>query len=250
MDKTGLPDPNLVTTTPTTLLTKIINNTTGDAGFGKSHLEFTYNGKQLTKAVRYTYQSDGSVSNAETTTFNYNSSGNLTGTVISNSNNAAYVGYVKTDITASGNGVSALKIYFANNVLSDDITFAYQNARVNSFTSTVNGLYTYSYNSSGNNTQFFTDHAITNNTFDTHKNLSSAIPYWVYFSFIMFSDYHIQGVPLNPGTNNVLSLSENGYNYSYTYQYNSYDYPSVSTSTVKASNGANLSFQYQYIQVN
>jgi len=56
-------------TGPTTLLTKIKNNISGDPAFGKTFIEFSYNGKQLIKEVLYEYKTDGSVNNTETTTF-------------------------------------------------------------------------------------------------------------------------------------------------------------------------------------
>jgi YD repeat-containing protein len=244
-DTTGLPQPTPAT--PTTLLTKIINNTIGDAGFGKSHLEFSYNGKQLIKAVRYEYKTDGSVNNAETTTFNYNSSGNLTGTTVTNSNSAVFVTNVSSTITAIGNNISEIKLYQANNVLADDIVITYKNGIVNETNSPLSEKVVYTYNNAGNNTQGY---ITTNNLFDSKNNLSKAWPFWLYFCYVQFPDGFLQGVPLYDGTNNVVGFTYSGSNYSYSYQYNSYDYPSISTSTAKAGNGAAMSYQYQYIQVN
>ena len=89
------------TSKPTVLLTKITNNQAGIPGYGKSFMEFTYSGKLLTKEVDYTYKQDGSIDNTETTTFNYGSNNNLTGTTITNSNSsyaAAYSGEYFTTI--------------------------------------------------------------------------------------------------------------------------------------------------------
>jgi len=247
-DNSSAPTP---TTNATVLLTKITNNINGDPGFGKSFIEFSYNGKQLTKAVLYEYKQDGSVNNTETTTFNYDSKANLRGTTITESNPFRYVSYVSTTMTATGNNVGELKIYGTNNTLYDDITFNYQNGRLSSSTSTSNGVNTYTYNSDGNNTQRVTDHALLNKSFDTKSNLLGALPYWVYFTNIQFTDDDYQGVPLHPGKNNVVSFDDGmGNAGTYTYQYNDLGYPSVSTSTLKDSKGNILSYKYTYSQVN
>jgi YD repeat-containing protein len=247
-------DNSSTTPTPTgstILLTKITNNISGDPAFGKTFIEFSYNGKQLTKEVLYSYKTDGSISNAETTTFTYDSNANLTGTTITNSNSAAYVSNVSATITATGSNITEFKLYGANNVLNDDITFTYQNGKLASSTSANEGINTYTYNSDGNNTQRVTDHALLNKSFDTKSNLSSALPYWVYFAYIQFPDGDYQGVPLHPGTHNVLSFDDgSGNTDTYTYQYNDFGYPSVSTSTLTATNGNPLSYKYEYIQVN
>ncbi|HWZ34519.1 MAG TPA: hypothetical protein VNW51_00085 [Mucilaginibacter sp.] len=246
-DNSSTPTPS----TSTTLLTKITNNISGDPAYGKSFIEFSYNGKQLTKEVRYEYNKDGSVNNAQTTTFNYDSKANLTGTTISNSNPSRYVDYVSSTITATGNTISEIKLYAPNNVVADDIVFTYKDGKLSGSTSPLSGAVTYTYDANGNNTTGYGYGNEINKLFDSKNNLSGALPYWVYFAYIQFPDGYYQGVPLYPGTHNVLSFDhDNGANTTYSYQYNGFDYPSVSTSTVKDSNGHILSYTYQYTQVN
>lgn len=241
-DNSGTP----TTSTSTTLLTKITNNISGDPGYGKSFMEFSYNGKQLIKDVRYDYNKDGSIYNAQTTTFTYDSKANLTGTTITNSNSSLYVAYTNATITTTNNVISEIKLY-ANSSLIDDIVFTYKDGRLSGSTSPLSGTVTYSYDANGNNTSGYG--GTSNKTFDSNSNLSSTIPYWVYFAYVYFPDGYHQGVPLYPGTNNVVGLSDGASNYTYTYTYGSNKYPASSKSTATM-NGSAISYLYQYVSVN
>src|ERR1700748_3135387 len=79
--KSSTPKPT-TNTSPVILLSKVTNTLAGDPYEGKPLAEFTYNGKQLSKAVLYNYTGVPSSDDIETDLFNYDNQGHLTGTTI------------------------------------------------------------------------------------------------------------------------------------------------------------------------
>jgi hypothetical protein len=232
--------------TPTVLLTKIINNTTGDPYFGKTLAEFTYNGKQLSKAVLYNYP------DVETDLFSYDSSGHLTGSTISHTLSNTYDN-VSSTVTYSGDNISEIKFYKAGNVLDKDIKLAYQNGKLMNWFNSNEVSLTYEYDSNGNNTkQTAVEYAngepdgyqyvTSNGSFDTKSNMSATLPIWIYFRV-----YHEeQSFSYAPGTNNPVSSNDDGNSFTYNYQYNSDGYPT----TISWNDAYLQSYQYEYVTVN
>lgn len=241
---------------PTVLLTKIIDNTPSDFYNGKSLAEFTYNGKQLSKAVIYGYggfTSGFSPYDIETDLFNYDSQGHLTGTTISHSLTNTY-NEISSTVTYTGGNISEIKFYTTGNVLDKDILISYQNGNLSSWFNNNEVNLTYTYNSSTNNTNQLAveyqsgqpdgnQYPTTNTTFDSKSNLSQALPFWIYFR-VYLED---QSFTFTPGLNNPLNSNDNGTAFSYNYQYNSNGYPSTISFQ---DNNPLVSYNYQYTQVN
>jgi hypothetical protein len=232
-------------TGPTALLTKIINNTAGDPYLGQTLAEFTYNGKQLSKAVIYHYSITPDV---ETDLFNYDSQGHLTSTAISHTLSNSY-NDVSSTVTYSGNNISEIKFYKAGSVLDQDITITYQNGNVTNWLNTNEVSDTYTYDSNGHNTKEVAveymngqpdgnQNVTTNSAFDAKSNLTGALPLWIYFR--VYQEDQMYGFA--PGTNNPTTVND-GADVTYGYQYNSYGYPSTIS-------WSGQSYQYQYTQVN
>ena len=133
-------------------------------------------------------------------------------------------------------------------MLADDIVFTYKNGNLASSTSSLSGNVSYTYDSNGNNTQGYGYENPINKTFDNNNALTKALPYWVYFAYIQFPDGYNQGVPLYPGSHNVVNFSTDSSNWAYSYTYDANHYPISSTLT--AQSNSPQSFQYQYTQVN
>jgi YD repeat-containing protein len=236
-------------TTPTTLLTQVTDNIPGDPYIGKPLYQFTYNGKQLTQAVINHYSITPDV---ETDLFNYNSSGQLTGTTISHTLANSY-NDVSSTVTYSGTNISEIKFYLAGNVLDRDIKLTYTNGKLTNWFNGNEVSDTYTYDSNGNNTKEVAaeyqngqaDGSVsttTSSSFDGKSNLTQALPLWVYFR-VYTED---QSLFYTLGANNPVASNDNGTDFTYTYQYNSYGYPSIITWT----DAYPQSYTYQYIQVN
>lgn len=236
--------------TPTVLLTEVIDNISGDPYIGKPLYQFTYNGKQLTKAVINHYSITPDV---ETDLFNYDSNGHLTGTTISHSLVNSYDD-VSSTVTYSGDNISEIQFYSAPNVLDKnmDIKLTYANGKLTHWFNSYEVSDTYTYDSNGNNTtEVATEYqsgqpdgsvsTTINSGFDNQSNLTQAVPLWIYFRAYTED----QCLAYTPGTNNPLTSNDGGA-FTYTYQYNSYGYPSAIT----GAGGYPQSYTYQYTQVN
>jgi YD repeat-containing protein len=232
--------------TPSVLLTEVVDNTTGDANIGKPLYQFTYNGKLLAQAVINHYP------DVETDLFNYNSSGQLTGTTISHTVVNSY-NDVSSTVTYSGSNIGEIKFYLAGNVLDRDITLTYTNGKLTNWFNSNEVSDTYSFDSSGNNTkEVATEYengqadgsvgTVTTSSFDTKSNLTTALPLWSYFR-IYTED---QCLAYTLGTNNPVASNDNGTDFTYTYQYNSNGFPSAITWT----DNYPQSYTYQYTQSN
>lgn len=230
---------------PSVLLTKIIDNTAGDPYLGQTLAEFTYNGKQLSKAIIYHYSITPDV---ETDLFNYDSQGHLTGTAISHTLSNSY-NVISSTVTYSGSNISEIKFYRTGNVLDRDVTITYQNGNITNWLNTDEVSDTYTYDSNGHNTKEVAAeyqsgqpdgglYTTTNAGFDTKSNLTQTQPLWIYFR--VYQEDQMFGFA--PGSNNPTTVN-NGADVTYGYQYNSYGYPSTVT-------WSGQSYQYEYIQVN
>lgn len=233
--------------TPTVLLTKVIDNTTGDPNIGQPLYEFTYNGKQLTKAVIYHYAG----SDVETDLFSYDSNGHLTGSIISHTQSNTQ-DEASSTVTYDGDNVGEIKFYKANNVLDQDITVIYQNGKLASWFNPNEVKLTYTYDGNGNNTKnVATEYqngtpdgevdAVTNSTFDSKSNLSASLPLWIYFR-VYIED---QCLTYTPGANNPVASNDGG-SFTYSYQYASNGYPSA----ISWTDSYPQSYTYEYTQVN
>jgi hypothetical protein len=237
------------TTEPKVLLTKIINNTAGDPYVGKTLAEFTYNGKQLSQAVIYSYSATPDI---ETDLFNYDSQGHLTGTTISHTLSRTY-NDVSSTVTYTGSNIGEIKFYKAGNVLDKDVTISHQNGKVSNWLNSNEVNDTYSYDNSGHITSELaveylsgkpdgSQNVVSNSTFDDKSNLTQAIPLWIYFR-VYNED---QSFGYTPGTNNPVAATDGGTNFTYGYQYNTYGYPS----TISWTDQYAQSYKYEYTQVN
>ncbi|RVU01271.1 hypothetical protein EOD41_04705 [Mucilaginibacter limnophilus] len=235
---------------PTVLLTKIINNTTGDTYYGKPIMEFTYNGKQLTKSTIYHYSITPDV---ETNIFVYDGRGILTGTTISHTRSNTY-DYAKSTVTLSGSNVGNIKFYKSGNVLGAEHTLTYSNGNLTKWFNPNEVEINYQYDANGNNTkQDATEYSngnatnykytITNKSFDDKKNLTNALPYWIYFRAYLQE----HGLSYTPGAHNPVSFNDDGSEKVYSYTYNSYGYPA--SMTISGS-GDTESYTYEYTEVN
>lgn len=233
---------------PTVLLSKVINNTTGDTDFGKPIIEFTYNGKQLTKATIYNYSITPDV---ETNIFVYDGNGKLTGTTISHTMSNTY-DFAKSTITLNGTNVGNIKFYKTGNAVAAEHTLTYSNGNLTKWFNPNEVEISYQYDANGNNTkQDATEYSngnatnykytITNKSFDDKKNLTKALPYWIYFRAYL-QDH---GLSYTPGTHNPVSVDDDGTENVYSYTYNSYGYPA--TMTVSGGNRTE-SYTYEYTE--
>ncbi len=234
--------------TPSVLLTEVIDNTTGDPNIGKPLYQFTYNGKRLTQAVIYHYP------DVETDLFNYDSQGHLTGTTISHTVSNTYDD-VSSTVTYNGSNISEIQFYSAPNVLDKnmDIKLTYTNGKLTNWFNSNEVSDTYTYDSNGNNTkEVATEYqngqpdgsisTVTSSSFDGKSNLTQALPLWAYFR-VYTED---QSLLYTLGANNPVASNDNGTAFTYTYQYNSYGFPSAITWT----DAYPQSYTYQYTQVN
>jgi len=229
---------------PTVLLTKVIDNTTGDPNIGQPLYEFTYSGKQLTKAVIYHYAG----ADVETDLFSYDSNGHLTGSIISHTESNTY-DEVKSVVTYNGDNIGEVKFYTANNVLDQDITVTYNNGKLSSWYNPNEVKLTYTYDGNGNNTQNVATeyqdgkpdgevYTVNNNTFDTKSNLAASLPLWIYFRVYTEDDC----LSYTPGAHNPLTSDASPY----SYQYNSNGYPSA----ISLQGASAESYNYEYTTVN
>lgn len=232
--------------TPSVLLTEVIDNTTGDPNIGKPLYQFTYNGKQLTQAVINHYP------DVETDLFSYDNQGHLTGTIISHTVSNTYDD-VSSSVTYDGNNISEIKFYLAGNVLDRDIKLTYTNGKLTNWFNSNEVSDTYTYDSNGNNnkevaTEYQSGQAdgyvstTTSSTFDSKSNLTQAVPLWIYFR--VYTEDACLFYTL--GTNNPVASNDSGTAFTYTYQYNSYGY----TSAISWNDQYARSYTYQYTQVN
>ncbi|MBS7565774.1 hypothetical protein KHS38_15300 [Mucilaginibacter sp. Bleaf8] len=230
---------------PTVLLTKVTNLTPGDPDNGKVLASFTYNGKQLTKAVINHYSITPDV---ETDVFNYNPSGQLTGTSITHTRADSY-NYVNSAIIYNGGDIAKITFYKSGNAVASDNTLTYQDGRLVMWYNPNEVEITYNYDSNGNNTKQVTKEynsgkttgsVYTANylTFDNKTNLTKALPYWIYFRTGLQEDF----LSYLPGANNVLTGNDDGTSVTYKYEYNSNGYPSKITT-------ATGTYAYEYIEV-
>ena len=242
----------------TVLLSKVIDNDPNSATYGSTLAQFSYNGKQLTSAAYLSGLWSGQchcvINYLETTSFNYDSQGNLVGTTISNTT-PNYSGDIGSVITYNSNNISGIRFYKAGNVADRDVTVTYQNGTVQTFIikfynvqtslntyGTVTQNINFSYNSGNNAIQELqTDsldgrQSILTSNFDNKAGLSQAIPFWIYFnidtrSFDIIGGESPIGFPVTPGAGNPITIStaENDiidFTYTLAYQYNTYGYPS------------------------
>jgi YD repeat-containing protein len=232
-------------TEPTVLLTKVINNTIGDANIGKSIAEFTYSGKQLTKAVLYHYP------DVETNLFSYDNNGHLTGSTITHTVTNTY-DYVSSTVSYSGDNISEIKFYQAGNILDADVKLTYQDGKLTNWFNSNEVSLTYAYDSNGHNTKQTAveyqsgkpdgyQYVTTNTSFDDKSNISNALPNWVYFRAYTED----QSLGYTPGINNPVSSSDDGTAFTYSYQYNGDGYPSA----ISWTDSYPQSYQYEYTKV-
>ena len=227
-----------------TLVSQIIQNQSGAPGYGQPFANFTYNGTQLTK----------STINGTVTNFMYDSQGQLTGTTIAPGSEEKYItqSEVSSKVTYSGNAISTITFYQAGNVAHRTVGITYADELVKQISDPNGyGITNYTYNSAGNLTQlYFIEYNVgladgytnTRNTtsFDTHNNVTGALPMWLYFTCYNLFD---PAITVTPGKNNPIASSTAGDAFTYSYSYNSYGYPS-------AINGySGDSYKYNYMQV-
>jgi hypothetical protein len=243
-------------TTPIVLLSAIIDNITGDPGFGKPVAQFTYNGKQLSKALIYYYAPTSSVLEID---FNYDSNGFLTNTTTLSGGSSDI-----TDFTYSGVDLSGFSSVASPGELGGfNYTITYQGGRLTGVQySDVGraGLFqsqdTYVYDSNGNNTKETSIGTVDNNpnpdpgvnyiytnlNFDDKHNLSQTLPFWIYFR----TDLKNPAFTFAPGVNNPVNANDSGTNFTYAYEYNSDGYPTK----ISWTDPTPVSYVYQYIKTN
>jgi hypothetical protein len=240
---------------PATLLSKVYNG-------AFLYAEFTYNGKQLVKAVRYINNFEKS---SITHSFTYDANGHVA------KDNVTYYlyGYSDSDIsdatfTYSGDNISKIDIKFVPSIWGERIlpmVFTYQNNKP-SHLSYAGQEIDYTYDSNGNqnlstliipgNTYHPGVYTTTNVSFDTNHNVSNTLPFSLYFSYINDFDFlpmRITG-PNNVIKSNVIPSELIPYTITYKYDYDSNGYPSKMTSTTNIINLKEYNFSYKYIEVN
>jgi hypothetical protein len=231
---------------PTVLLTKVTNLTPGDPDNGKALATFTYSGKRLTKAVINHYSITPDI---ETDVFNYNGNGQLTGTTITHTLANTY-NYLSSAVTYNGSDPAKITFYKTNNVVASENTLTYQSGKLTKWYNPNEVEVAYTYDGNGHNTkQVATEYSggqpngyvypVSYLTFDNKSNLTQALPYWVYFRTGIQEEY----LGYMPGTNNALTVNDDGTNLTYSYEYNSNGYPSKITI-------GNNTYAYEYAQVN
>lgn len=234
------------TNQPTVLLTRITNVTPNNRDNGKVEAEFTYTGKQLTRASLY--KQAGTSNFEESHLFNYNAQGQLTGATI----NSGQYGYRKSEVTYNGNNMGTISFTRYDNTVRGH-TLTYQNGKLALWRMDVGfGIQVsceYTYDNNGHNTkridteQSTPARAYTYNyaTFDSQGNLPSTLPNWIYFKA-----YGVGGLGDVIGINNPLTGTEDGSNSTYSYTYNSSGYPTKVTTTVGTRQTV---YAYEYTEV-
>jgi hypothetical protein len=230
---------------PTVLITKVTNLTQGQ-DYGKTIAEFTYNGKQLTKALFYNYSIPTII---ETDNFNYNAQGQLTGANIIYSN-----GNPNVTATVTYNGTYPSNVTFKrDNVVIGDNTLTYQNGRLVRWFNPRDVDMVYTYDNAGHNIKQVANEYINGSangkvytynylTFDNKHNLTDALPIWVFFRVGSGEE----SLSYIPGLNNAVTGNEIGINTTYGYEYNSAGY----VTKMSYSSGRKQSYGYEYITVN
>jgi len=230
---------------PTVLLTKVINQTQGTQDYGKTIAEFTYDGKQLTKALFYNYSIPTII---ETDNFNYNSQGQLTGANITYSN-----GNPNVIATVTYNGTYPSNITFKrDNAVIGDNSLTYQNGRLTRWFNPRDVDMVYTYDNAGHNIKQVANEYVNGTangkvytyeylSFDNKHNLTDALPNWVFFRV----GNGEEGLGYIIGVNNPVNITELGTAKTNTYEYNSAGYPT------KISKGGNSprAYSYEYITV-
>ena len=250
-------------TTPTTLLTSIVDNTPNSYSFGQKLFEFFYNGKQLTKAQTYSYNLVNSQTTVDTTILNFIYDN--TGEIISVGGPAG-----TSLVSYNGNNINEVKAAYAG---IRDFTFSYQTGKlVNWAWKDIpdHGYYYFNcpltYDANGNVTEENVQNSgsVANGTetyqyynYDNKNSLSNAftLPSYIIVSFIIaIGDYdHYLGYSHGNSVNNpTLMVFDDGVSTTssnITYEYNSYNFPSMISYSANANFSAE-SYKYSYIQVN
>ncbi len=238
----------------TILLTRVTETTGGSPSV---RLEYTYNGKQMTRAS-YGKLANGTFSYWQD--LSYNTQGQLT--AMTSSSNTLTPTYKKADVSWSNGNLSKISFTLYNNSVNEN-TYTYDNGRIATdravFSTNSATDSKYSYDANGRNTRIeFKDVYSAGSgvyefsSFDDKKSIISALPNWVFF---IAYGYSAEVFGDNYGTNNPLTAkyTTSGYTYptnetyTYIYTYNSYGYPA--TMTRKVSGGSTTSYAYDYIVV-
>jgi hypothetical protein len=230
---------------PTILLTKVTNQTQGTQDYGKTIAEFTYNGKQLTKALFYNYSIPTII---ETDNFNYNSQGQLTGANITYSN-----GNPTVTATVTYNGSYASNVTFKrNNTAFAENSLTYQNGKLVRWFNPRDVDMIYTYDNVGHNIKQVANEYVNGTangkaytyeylSFDDKHNLTDALPNWVFFRV----GNGEEGLGYILGANNPVNITELGAAKTFTYEYNSADYPTK----ISKSGNSPKAYSYEYITV-
>jgi hypothetical protein len=253
------------------LLTSVTETNPGFVDNGKTIGQFTYNGKQLEKAVLVV-----SGRGYETHTFNYNNNGQVASTnirvavTVNGSPDSVITNYV-CNFTYTGNEVTEIKEYKAGSgTMLVDMVRTFQNGQLSSQLLTENLAYPssivfapnsaadttfYSYDKNGNVTTVSDhysdglDYTSRYQSFDTGHDICSALPYWYYLMAFSSTEFTM-AFSGNGGPNNVLTGEDEG-SETFSYQYDINKYPISLKYVLSGYNTTGAqSFAFQYMQAN
>ncbi|WP_295772380.1 hypothetical protein [uncultured Mucilaginibacter sp.] len=241
--------------TKPSLLLKSVTETT--SGTPSVQVEFTYNGKQVTKAS-YLKKSNGAFEYEHA--FTYDAQGKLL-SVTENRPQPAPT-YSKADVNYFSDIISNIVLNYSGGVTQTRrLTFS-NNRLVENFVTNSNQNSTstlaYTYNASGNITKI--ENTVVNifgqsktsdefSTFDDKKNVLSALPIAIFYQTVE----QVDGLEFCFGANNPLT-HKNTYtqgqvfNYTISYTYNSSGYP-TSLTVKQVGTSKQETYTYEYIEV-
>jgi YD repeat-containing protein len=244
---------NTLSSAPVTLVSSIGRSGGGLYDSYNYETNFTYTGRQLTKAESKMRPREFDVAVGVTTNFYYDTNGQLTNTSIQLSypqgHPAAPSDIASAKITNAGGHIASIEFFRQDGLSDRKFLIAYSNDKLVQIFDPNYQKTTYEYDEKGNNIKQIVEGyvngaptgavaTVVNSSFDSHFNFQKSMPLWVYFRC-----FHIcmskQGAILNfsvlqgsftntPGVNNPLSISTYDadpiLNY---YEYNASDYPTV-----------------------
>lgn len=246
------PEPE--TTQPTYLL-KRVTETSG--GTSTVNVEFTYNGKQVTKAG-YFKKANGSFEYEHA--FNYDAQGKLIN--VTENRAQSKPTYTKADVNYFSNAISSIVLSYSAGV-TQTRTLTFGNDRlVASFITNSNQNSTsdlkYTYNGAGNITKIentgtssFGQSKITDefSSFDDKKNVLSALPVAIFYQAVE----SVSGLEFfygnnNPTTHKNTYTAGQVFNYTFSYTYNSGGYP-TSMTVKQVGTSDQTVYTYEYVEV-